>query len=260
LIQLVSYLYRTGLKYNSVVFFQNPDDLQLFIEKRIIPKNVKPVLINGSGVNTVRFGFASPKLTPITFLLVARMIRDKGIPEYVEAARQLKKRYSEVKVQLLGPLDVNPAAITRKEIEHWSDEGIIEYLGETKDVRPYIAEASVFVLPSYREGTPRSVLEALSMGRPVITTDAPGCRETVQEGVNGYLVPIKDHTALFKAMERFVLQPELIPEFGLASRKIAEQKYDVRKVNSTILEEMELIESEALQKISAGEEGNLSEG
>ena len=119
---------------------------------------------------------------------------------------------------------------------------IIEYLGETKDVRPYIAEASVFVyLPI--EGTPRSVLEALSMGRPVITTDAPGCRETVQEGVNGYLVPIKDHTALFKAMERFVLQPELIPEFGLASRKIAEQKYDVRKVNSTILEEMELIES-----------------
>jgi glycosyltransferase involved in cell wall biosynthesis len=243
LTQLVSYLYRTGLKYNRVVFFQNPDDLQLFIEKRIMPKNVKPVLINGSGVNTERFGFASPKLSPITFLLIARMIRDKGILEYVEAARQLKKRYSEVRIQLLGPLDVNPAAITRKEIKHWGEEGIIEYLGETKDVRPYIAEASVFVLPSYREGTPRSVLEAMSMGRPIITTDAPGCRETTQEGVNGYLVPVKDYVALFKAMERFILQPELIPVFGLASRRIAEKKYDVHKVNHIILEEMGLLEN-----------------
>jgi glycosyltransferase involved in cell wall biosynthesis len=147
-----------------------------------------------------------------------------------------------VRIQLLGPLDVNPTAITKKEIEHWDKEGIIEYLGETKDVRPYIAEASVFVLPSYyREGTPRSVLEAMSMGRPIITTDAPGCRETVQEGVNGYLVPVKDHIALKKAMERFVLQPELIPVFGLASRRIAEEKYDVNKVNRIILEEMGLL-------------------
>lgn len=259
LTQMVSFLYRAGLKYNQVVFFQNPDDLQLFIEKRIMPKNVKPILINGSGVNTLRFRFTSPKLSPITFLLVARMIRDKGILEYVEAARQLKKRYPEVKFQLLGPLDINPSALTKNEIEQWHKEGNIEYLGETKDVRPYITESSVFVLPSYREGTPHSVLEAMSIGRPIITTDSPGCRETVQEGVNGYLVPVKDPVALEKAMERFILQPELIPEFGLASRRIAEEKYDVRKVNSTILEEMGLLEK-SVSKVFGMEKGNFPGG
>ena len=122
----------------------------------------------------------------------------------------------------------------------WVEEGVVEYLGETDDVRPYLADAGVYVLPSYREGTPRSVLEAMSMGRPVITTDAPGCRETVEDGVNGFLVPVRDAEALAGAMEKFIQNPELIGQMGAQSRKIAEEKYDVHKVNKVILSAMGL--------------------
>ncbi len=242
LTQVVAFLYRLGLKYNQVVFFQNSDDMHLFINKGIVPKTVKPVLVNGSGVNIEKFAFAPPKLSPVTFLLIARLIKDKGILEYVEAARLLKQKYPTAKFQLLGPLDINPAAITQTQLNQWTKEGIIEYLGKTNDVRPFIAESSVYVLPSYREGTPRSVLEAMSMGRPVITTDAPGCRETVVNGRNGFLVPVKDISALKLAMEKFILEPDLIVHMGRQSRIIAEEKYDVRKVNRVILQEMGLIE------------------
>lgn len=242
LTQIVAFLYRQGLKYNQVVFFQNPDDLHLFVSKSIVPKTAKPVLVNGSGVNIEKFAFAPPKLSSVTFLLIARLIKDKGILEYVESARLLKQKYPDAKFQLLGPLDINPAAITQEQLERWTKEGIIEYLGKTNDVRPYIADASVFVLPSfYREGTPRSVLEAMSMGRPIITTDAPGCRETVIDGKNGFLVPVKDVDSLKSAMEKFILNPDLIVQMGKQSRIIAEEKYDVRKVNRAILQEMGLL-------------------
>ena len=241
LTQIVAFLYRRGLKYNQVVFFQNPDDLHLFVSKSIVPKTAKPVLVNGSGVNIEKFAFAPPKLSPVTFLLIARLIKDKGILEYVESARLLKQKYPDARFQLLGPLDINPAAITQEQLERWTKEGIIEYLGKTNDVRPYIADASVFVLPSYREGTPRSVLEAMSMGRPIITTDAPGCRETVIDGRNGFLVPVKDVDTLKSAMEKFILNPDLIVQMGEQSHIIAEEKYDVRKVNRAILQEMGLL-------------------
>ena len=242
LTQIVAFLYRRGLKYNQVVFFQNPDDLHLFVSKSIVPKTAKPVLVNGSGVNIEKFAFAPPKLSPVTFLLIARLIKDKGILEYVESARLLKQKYPDARFQLLGPLDINPAAITQEQLERWTKEGIIEYLGKTNDVRPYIADASVFVLPSfYREGTPRSVLEAMSMGRPIITTDAPGCRETVIDGRNGFLVPVKDVDALKSTMEKFIQEPDLISQMGRQSRIIAEEKYDVRKVNRAILQEMDLL-------------------
>jgi len=240
--QLVCFLYRKALKYNRVVFFLNPDDMQLFIESGIVPNAVKPVLINGIGVNIEKFAFAPPKLSPVTFLLIARLIKDKGILEYVESARLLKQKYPDARFQLLGPLDINPVAITQEQLEQWTKEGIIEYLGKTNDVRPYIADASVFVLPSfYREGTPRSVLEAMSMGRPIITTDAPGCKETVIDGRNGFLVPVKDVDTLKSAMEKFILKPDLIVQMGEQSRIIAEEKYDVRKVNRAILQEMGLL-------------------
>ena len=239
--QLVCFLYHKALKYNKAVFFLNPDDMRLFVDNSIVPKAVKPVLLNGIGVNIEKFAFAPPKLSPVTFLLIARLIKDKGILEYVESARLLKQKYPAAKFQLLGPLDINPAAITQEQLERWTKEGIIEYLGKTNDVRPYIAEASVYVLPSYREGTPRSVLEAMSMGRPIITTDAPGCRETVIDGKNGFLVPVKDVDALKSAMEKFILEPDLISRMGKQSRVIAEEKYDVRKVNRVILQEMGLL-------------------
>ncbi len=242
LTQIVAFLYRRGLKYNQVVFFQNPDDLHLFVSKSIVPKTAKPVLVNGSGINIEKFAFAPPKLSPVAFLLIARLIKDKGILEYVESARLLKQKYPDARFQLLGPLDINPAAITQEQLERWTKEGIIEYLGKTNDVRPYIADASVFVLPSfYREGTPRSVLEAMSMGRPIITTDAPGCRETVIDGRNGFLVPVKDVDALKSTMEKFIQEPDLISQMGRQSRIIAEEKYDVRKVNRAILQEMDLL-------------------
>jgi glycosyltransferase involved in cell wall biosynthesis len=232
--RMVHPLYRAALSKNKAVFFQNPDDLELFRRLRLTSEKQTQVVINGSGVNVSHFAYSPPPVEPLSFLLIARLIWDKGLREYVEAARNLKKRYPHVSFRLLGPYDTNPTAISRSEVVAWETEGI-EYLGETRDVRPYLAASSVFVLPSYREGTPRSVLEAMSMGRPVITTDAPGCRETVQDGVNGFLVPVKDATATEKAMEQFILRPHLIVEFGAQSRRIAEEKYDVRKVNRVIL-------------------------
>jgi glycosyltransferase involved in cell wall biosynthesis len=173
--------------------------------------------------------------------MIARLLRDKGAVVYVEAARTLKRRYPRAVFQLLGPLDTNPTAISRSELDTWQQEGVIEYLGSTKDVRPYIQHATVYVLPSYyREGTPRTVLEAMSMGRAVVTTDAPGCRETVVDGDNGFLVPIKDSGALALAMERFIQYPELIEKMGGRSREIAEVKYDVRKVNAAIMQKLGL--------------------
>jgi len=240
LFRLVQPLYKSALSRNRVVFFQNPDDLKLFKELKLITKDQKQVLINGSGVGVKRFSYVPAPIESLSFLLIARLIWDKGIAEYVEAARSLKKRYPQVVFKLLGPFDANPAAVSRRVVEQWEAEGAIEYLGETRDVRPYIAGSSVFVLPSYREGTPRSVLEAMSMGRPVITTDAPGCRETVQDGVNGFLVPVKDSLSLEKAMEKFILNWDIIRDFGLKSREIAVEKYDVHKVNKVIIEAMEI--------------------
>jgi len=237
---LVCFLYRQALKGNDVILFQNPDDLNLFRERNILSVKNKAVLVNGSGVDVVKFNYAEPKTQPLSFLLIARLIWDKGIGEYVEAARQIKSRYPDVIFKLLGPFDSNPAAIKKEQINAWVTEGIIQYLGETNDVRPIIASSSVIVLPSYREGTPRSVLEAMAMGRPVITTNAPGCRETVIHGVNGFLVPIKDSAALADAMEQFILNKELIREMGLKSREIAVEKYDVHKVNNVIMEAMDL--------------------
>lgn len=232
--RLVHPVYKAALGSNRAVFFQNPDDLKLFRKLGLTSENQMQVVINGSGVDLSHFAYSPPPIEPVSFLLIARLIRDKGIGEYVEAARNLKKRYPHVNFRLLGPFDTNPTAISRSEVVAWEGEGV-EYLGETSDVRPYLATSSVFVLPSYREGTPRSVLEAMSIGRPVITTDAPGCRETVCDGVNGFLVPVKDAVAIAKAMEEFILRPQIIREFGARSRRIAEEKYDVREVNRVIL-------------------------
>ena len=240
--RFVRFLYRLSLKNNAAVFFQNPDDLELFRRAGLLGKDTKAVLINGSGVDLERFYYVRPEIKPLSFLLMARLIWDKGIGEYVEAARRLKKRYPEVSFKLLGPLDSNPSAIKERDIKRWGEEGIIEYLGATDDVRPYLAGCSVYVLPSFREGTPRSVLEAMAMGRPIITSDAPGCRETVIHGVNGFLVPVKDSASLAEAMEKFILNPKLVFAMGEKSRQMAEEKYDVHKVNRTILQAMGLIE------------------
>ena len=233
-------MYRAALSHNRAVFFQNPDDLEMFSRLKLVGKSVRSVLINGSGVDLEYFKPAPLDERPV-FLLIARLIRDKGVFEYAAAARILKQRYPEAVFRLLGWFDSNPEAISPGQIQQWQNEGTIEYLGETQDVRPHIAESNVYVLPSFREGTPRTVLEAMAMGRPVVTTDAPGCRETVIEGKNGFLVPPGNVAALAKTMEKFISTPEIIKTMGRESRKFAEEKYDVHKVNYVIMRTMGLI-------------------
>lgn len=238
--QVAKFLYRSALNGNRRVFFQNPDDRDFFVGAKILARAEQAVLVNGSGVDLQHFGCVPvPENTP-SFLLIARLIKDKGIIEYVEAARLVKCRHPAVQFHLLGPLDSNPNAISAAQISEWETEGAIIYLGEAADVRPAIAACSVYVLPSYAEGTPRTVLEAMSMGRAVITTDAPGCRETVVDGVNGFLVPTRDAAALAQAMLDLIEHPESIVRMGKAGRSLAEEKFDVHKVNSAILSAMKL--------------------
>lgn len=152
----------------------------------------------------------------------------------------MKQQYPDVEFGLVGRIDENPNSISQAEFNGWMADNVLVAYGQQPDVKPYIANCSVYVLPSYREGTPRTVLEAMSMGRAIITTDAPGCRETVVDGDNGFLVPVKDAAALANAMLKFIEQPELIVTMGKRSREIAEQKYDVEIVNKQMLEGMGL--------------------
>ncbi len=235
-------MYKKALDKNRSVFFLNPDDLGTFVDLNLIKKD-QAVLINGVGVDIDYFSPAPIVPNPPTFLLISRLIRDKGIGEFVEAASLLRKKYPEPKFRILGPLDSNPSAISESQIQQWHDQGIIEYCGVTTDVRPFIASSNVFVLPTYyNEGLPRSIIEAMAMSRPVITTDSPGCRETVEEGLNGYLIPVKNTQALAESMEKFIKMPDTIQTMGDASRKIAVDKFDVNKVNAKILSVMGLKE------------------
>ena len=237
--QLVQSLYRAVLKNTSGVFFQNPDDRDEFLGRGLLALDAPVMLINGSGVD---LDWYAPQPLPQEprFLLVARLLADKGIREYVAAARVLKKRYPQAQFRIAGNIDANPLSISAEQLKAWQAEGVIEYLGELDDVRPALASTQVYVLPSYREGTPRTVLEAMAIGRPIITTDAPGCRETVVEGENGFLVPVKDAEALASAMERFIHDPDLAKSMGNASLQIARSKYDVHKVNAQIMRGMGL--------------------
>lgn len=238
---LVQRLYRLALVRSQLVFFQNPDDLALFQKLGVLQPQTLTCVVNGSGVSLDRFA-AKPlsfeTLTSTRFLFIGRLLGDKGVREYANAARLLKRNYPHVQFALVGWIDTNPDAILPSELEEWVDEGSIVYLGRLEDVRPAIEACSVYVLPSYREGMPRTVLEAMAIGRAIITTDAPGCRETVIDGYNGFLIPIKDSDALAQAMSRFIEQPCLQINMGLCSHQIAEEKYDVNKVNALMLRRM----------------------
>jgi glycosyltransferase involved in cell wall biosynthesis len=235
---IVKLLYKFALKRNSSVFFQNPDDIKLFKDNKIIDESTKIKLINGSGVDLDYFYKSKPNLKPCTFLLIARLLKEKGVVEFINAAKNIKKKYPQSIFQLIGWSDASPSTIDLKIIKEAESQGTIVFLGFKKDVRKYLKNASVFVLPSYREGTPRTVLEAMSMCRPIITTDSPGCRETVENNINGFLVPIRNSELLEESMEKFIINPSLIKDMGIKSREIAEKKYDVKKVNKSIILEM----------------------
>ncbi|HEX8240121.1 MAG TPA: glycosyltransferase family 4 protein [Allosphingosinicella sp.] len=233
-VRLVAMLmYRRALAASKLVIFQNEDDRSDFRRLRLLAADKPTLIVNGSGVDLEHF---TPEPVPdgISFLMIARFLRDKGIREYGAAAARLKAEFPEVRIRLAGWLDDAPDAIAPAELDSMVAGGV-ENLGQLADVRPAIAGASVYVLPSYREGTPRTVLEAMAMGRAVITTEAPGCRNTVVEGENGLLVPVADADALYRAMRRFVEEPELARTMGEASLRLVREKYDVDKVNAAIL-------------------------
>ncbi|NNG81664.1 glycosyltransferase family 4 protein [Acinetobacter sp. ANC 5378] len=244
--KMVHGLYAQALKQADKVFFQNPDDLKLFQDMHLLSVSKPTVVVNGSGVNVQDFEVMPLPLNDqgivkASFLLIARLLGDKGVREYAEAARIIKAKYPETEFHLVGWIDDNPSAISQAELDTWVSEKTVNYWGKLSDVRPAIAASSVYVLPSYREGTPRTVLEAMVMGRAVITTDAPGCRETVSNGVNGYLVAVKSVDDLVQSMQYFIEDPKLITYMGQRSREIALNKYDVHQVNQHMMTEMELI-------------------
>ena len=231
--KLVLWLYKLGISRADRVIFLNPDDKNELVGEGVLPIS-KGFLLGGIGVDLDRWKGSQPVLDPVTFLMVARLLREKGVVEYAEAARIVKKKHPNVRFILLGSLDDNPGSITESDVQEWCNKGILEWHGHTR-VEPWMAQTSVFVLPSYREGVPMSTQEAMAMGRAVITTDVPGCRQTVSEGVNGFLIPPRDAHALAERMEWFIDKPELILSMGDASRRLAEEHFDVRKVNQRLL-------------------------
>jgi len=243
--KLIYSLYKKALPNCEKIIFQNPDDLVLFRHLRLMPDNFPIALVNGSGVNLTHFEVIDLPCNQqgnvkTSFLLIARLLKDKGVLEYIEAAKIIKQQYPNIEFHLVGWIDENPASISQSQLDDWVNQGIVKFWGKLADVRPAIAECSVYVLPSYREGTPRTVLEAMAMGRAVITTDAPGCKETVVDGVNGFLVPVKAVKQLADAMEKFILERNLVIEMGKASRRIVVEKFDVHKVNEKMIQAMGL--------------------
>jgi glycosyltransferase involved in cell wall biosynthesis len=240
LVSIIKFLNTIGFKLSTKVIFQNPDDMNECVNSKLVNQN-KCSIVNGSGVNLERFVF-SPITYRNSFLMIGRILVDKGVIEYLDAARIVKKRYPNVKFVLLGPFDANPNSLNYESIKPYIDDNTVEYVGEQIDVRPYILNCSVKVLPSYHEGVPRSVLEAMSMGRAVVTTDAPGCRETVVDGINGFIVPVKSVDILAEKMLWMIEHPDIVEKMGLESYRICSEKFDVRKINQRMVEILNLSE------------------
>lgn len=243
--QIVKALYRVGFRRAPRVFFQNDEDRDLFVDRKIVRTDQARVL-PGSGIDLDRFRPVPLPEGPPIFLLIGRLLRDKGVVEFVEAARQLRTEMPDGRFQLLGPIDDgNRTSVSKAELQSWIAQGVIEYLGTTDDVRPFIAAASAVVLPSYREGMPRSLLEAAAMGRPLIATDVPGCREIVEEGRNGLLCVVKDARSLASAMRRFAgMSLEDRIAMGKAARRKVQEEFSEERVIRAYLDALAAIEIE----------------
>lgn len=231
--QVAKRLYRFAFRFPREVWFLNRDDEAAFKDQKLLVHPERARLLHGEGVDLDDFAFAPlPERREFVFVLIGRLLWDKGVGEYVEAARMLRARYPQARFCLLGPVGVdNPSAITREEVAAWEREGVIEYLGETADVRPYIQDADCVVLPSYREGVPRTLMEASAMGRPIVATDVPGCREVVEDGVNGFLCEARSAASLAASLAR-MLDLEAVARTAMAERgrkKIAKE-FDERVV------------------------------
>jgi len=239
-------LYRIVLSSSFRIIFQNSSDREYFINNRIIhPGKVSSLVIPGSGVDTSFFcpaprAFSDKK--NLRFILVARVLKDKGIVEYVEASKIIKKRFPYIQFDLLGQIDEeNPSGISEKLVTQWHSENIINYLGAVDDVRPSLQNADVFVLPSYREGLSKSIIEAMAMELPIITTDVPGCRETVVPNENGLIITPRDITPLVNAIKFMVDHKTMLPQMGKVSREIAINKFEVNRINNLFLKALDLV-------------------
>lgn len=231
--RIVAVLYRLGLGCSTHSLFLNPDDRQEFVARRWVRQHTS-ACIGGIGVDLDEWHYRPPNQQPITFALTARLLREKGIGEYLKAAAIVKARHPQVRFLLLGGTDTNPGAFPVSEVMGCVAQGIVEWPGHV-DVAKWLVDASVFVLPSYREGVPLSTQEAMAMGRAVITTDVPGCRETVVHGKNGFLVRPRDVMSLVEAMQRFIDDPSLVESMGLESRRMAEERFDARAANERLM-------------------------
>lgn len=231
--QIARRLYRFAFRFPREVWFLNRDDKAAFVERNLLVHPERARLLHGEGVDLDQFAFTPlAARTDFVFVLIGRLLWDKGVGEYVEAARQLKARYPHVRFQLLGPAGVdNPSAITHEEVAAWQREGVIEYLGEAHDVRPFIAAADCVVLPSYREGVPRTLMEAGAMGRPIVATDVPGCREVVAEGVNGFLCEARSAASLATRLAQMIeLDIDARRAMGERGRQKVAAEFDERVV------------------------------
>ena len=263
-------LHRFALKRANVIFMQNEDDHRLLTELNILPAGVPAFVTAGSGVNVNEFPWVpmdadpAPKDGIVRFVLVSRLLISKGVEVFAQAARMVRQRWPKAEFHLIGPFDPNPNRVTEEQVQGWVAEGLLQHHGMVRDVAGALRDKHVFVLPTwYREGVPHATLEALSMGKPVITTDSVGAREcvrltpageaqraaqaTVREGHNGFLVEPRNADAVAQAMEHYLLHPESLPAHGHESRKLAEDVFDVRLVNALILREM------GLERRAAGE-------
>lgn len=240
---IVIRLYRSALRSAHKVFFLNQDDEQLFQSTGMVSSD-QCEIVPGIGIDLQDYEVAALPAEPVTFVMLTRLLGQKGVREYAAAARMVKQRYPKIRFVLLGGLESNPDGIYEDEVQSWVDEGFLEWPGRVNDVRAWLASAHVFVLPSYREGLPRSTMEAMAVGRAIITTDSVGCRETVEPGQNGLMIPPRDADALAAAITQMIEHPERMANMGVASRKIAEERFDVRKINQLFLEGMGLAKSE----------------
>lgn len=227
-------LYRVALGANARVVFQNDDDVAEFAAVGALRDRAKVLRVNGSGVDVDWFAPAPLPSAPV-FLLIARLLATKGVREFVAASKLVRAEVPEARFVLAGPLDPGYDGVAGEELAEWQASGV-DYLGALPDVRPALRAASVYVLPSYREGTPRSVLEAMAMGRPVVTTDVPGCRETVIDGRNGLLVPARSVEPLAQAMLKLARDPALRERMGSQGRQMVLERFDVHKVNAVLLD------------------------
>ncbi|MFW1911287.1 glycosyltransferase family 4 protein [Acinetobacter ursingii] len=237
-------LYRIAFPFLDTIVFLNQDDPIDLIEKNNIKCKKNSMKILGAiGLNLEDYSYSQwDESKEVSFIFIARLIAEKGIFEYIAAAKKVKQRYPNIVFKIIGGLDTeNPFGLSKSQLDELIESGIIDYPGFVNDVAKRIQDSAVFVLPSYyREGVPRSTQEAMAIGRPVITTDVPGCRETVVDGVNGFLVPKWNPEALADKMCYFIENPEQVNLMGLESYKIAQEKFDADKVNSKLIEIMGL--------------------